>query len=215
MVYWQEGKAFRQMEEKASQFYYTKLLTLCFTAMKTNFLLPDIICLTKESPPFALVRLRSDLDAFTRNITAPRKRSLNYIIRKYTRQLTRHQVHSARCCLSFKSFLYYLKTNITSRLVTEQRILVDSFTLRGRVDFRDLRTPSEISDPAIPVAMSRFEGRSVQDPVYFYNEDHNESTVPSGYKMSRLRVNIQQNLGIVGWMLFWHGEQASLLLTQY
>ena len=127
VLYTQEARALKLMYEKAAAFYDVQLIYRCFLALKTHFDVVDIIKMHGESPPFIETRLKSDMSHIGRHLLAPRKRSLNYIIMRYTRKFTSKQKVYAEVSLSFKKFLFLLKNNIDARLRTEQRFEIFAF----------------------------------------------------------------------------------------
>ena len=145
LMYTQETQIFRQLEVLAARHARVLLLSKCFLVLKTNMRLEDVLKLQFSNPPSEQVRIESDVQHYIKRTTAIRKRSIFYIIRYYSRRVVFANRMEALDMVTYKSFVSALKSNISSRLVTEQRILVDAFSLRGRLEYRDVRAPPEVS----------------------------------------------------------------------
>jgi hypothetical protein len=172
--------------------------------LKTLFPSNKIFDITKKNVPFIELRLSSDIEQIVKRFTSKRKRSLPYIIFKYNKQFEYFQKRDARNALSFKKLMKTFKEGTASRLITEQRIMVDAFNRRGRLDFKDCLYPHNIKSSSIPTQMARAEGKRFADPHDVHGVEG--STVPGGYKISKLRFVISDGLGIVGWQLFWNAD---------
>lgn len=209
LSYAQETIVFRRLDAKFVQFYNIRLMHRCFLALKTLRSFSEIYEMQKKDPSFAEIRVLSDVHQYLKRFVSKRKRSIPYVIKRLSAVFMKKQIQSARKGTSFKNFITSFKRDIAARLVAEQRILVDAFGLRGRMDFKDFLAPNLLSHQSIPGVMGNAEGNLFCDPPIRQAEDiTGKSDVPGGYKIVKIRLNLIDGMGIVGWQLFWAADGA-------
>jgi len=98
--------------------------------------------------------------------------------------------------------------------VSEQREMTDAFHNRGSQDVKDVESP-DLNDGKIPILMVKSEGRRFFDPIPSESADdarkHGyigsaDTTIPGGFKIHKLRVAFQLDVGLVGWQLVWWAD---------
>jgi len=166
----------------------------------------------ENSLPFRIVRARSDLDQLTKRFIAKRKKNYQVVIYNYNRRYICFFMREARKAASFKSFCEFFKVFVTRRLIREQRILVDSFDLRGTQQYMDICCPDQ-KDPVMPRMMARLEGKVFQDPHPLNGEQFSSllPVLPGGFRLSKIRISHQDVNGTVeasvtGWQVVWGAD---------
>lgn len=99
---------------------------------------------------------------------------------------------------TFKAFVQNLEVDVSRRLMTEQKLLLSAFEKRGTAIYKDIKVQS---------AMAKSTGEKFNDPRISarYVE------VPSGYLLSKIKLCVQNGLGLVGWQLFWNADGCQTL----
>lgn len=205
--YTQEEILFTMMENKVVDLYNIQLVQKCFQAMKTGLYLAEVIDLINSEPiVFTIVRIKADIEQIIKRFIGERRRSVIHTVRRFNRKYVRYIIQDGRNTLSFKGFMDKFQEQLNSRINTEQRMLSDAFELRGMQDFIDVRAPPKSSN-IIPLNMSKLDGRSFSDP-HLNNSDGRAITIPSGFRLSRLKFSFQHGYGLIGWQLFWTADGA-------
>jgi hypothetical protein len=222
LSYVQETKLLRLMEERVVKLYRLKLMQKCYRALRTNQNLHITRNFYNQDEGFLIRRVRCDLDHISRHFISRRKKALTQIIRRYNRKNVRLQKKQGKEAMSFKRFLSDFQIEIAYRLVTELRILAESFDKRGDQVFTDYLIPDSIpasdlqpdeqgshsnSSQLIPLIMRHLDGSRVADPAPMQTTlDIAAAEVPSGYQLRKLSFNISETEGILGWQLLWTGD---------
>jgi len=205
--YTQEEILFTMMENKVMDLYNIQLVQKCFQAMKTGLYLAEVINLIHSEPVvFTIVRIKADIEQIIKRFIGERRRSVIHTVRRFNRKYVRYIIQDGRKTLSFKGFMNKFQEQLNSRINTEQRMLSDAFELRGMQEFIDVRAPPKNSN-IIPFTMSKLDGRSFSDP-HLNNSDGRAITIPSGFRLSRLKFSFQHGYGLIGWQLFWTADGA-------
>lgn len=105
---------------------------------------------------FPIRRLLTDLDQYMKRFISKRRQALAYIIGQYSihyfetsihisfyvdienKKFIRKKMEQGRNTLSFKKFLLTFSGEISYRLVSELRILAESFAARGKSTYYDV-----------------------------------------------------------------------------
>lgn len=201
----QESMVFDLMKAKATRLYELRLMQRVLYSMRYSLPPNETLELRQSGKGFPITRIQSDLDQISKRFVALRRLGLASVISSYNRRFMAFQVSEARSSLSFKKFLTSFKQTVAHRLTTEQRVLSEAFDSRGFQDFSDIRQ----TDVKLPHAMTRLDGRHFSDPVITSEGDTIMGIhIPAGYRLSRLRLNMLENAGIVGWQLAWYADCA-------
>ncbi len=212
----QTNKVFHTAFIKATELWKYRLLHKVFYAIRTHMNSFDTLKIRLQDTPFIIKRLKCDLLQISRRFTAKRKKSVVYVIRKFNAKWIHYMRHNALTSLSFKTFLGMFEASIEERLVSEQREMTDAFHHRGTQEVKDVESP-DLSEGKIPILMVKSEGRRFFDPIptdsaddvhkhgYFHGSNDN-STIPGGFKIHKLRVAFQLDVGMVGWQLVWWAD---------
>ena len=205
----QEEKIFSEMEDIAGKRYNWSVLHKIFTILKTNMTSKDTIGLRMIDRPFILDRLTCDLENISKHFIAHRRRDLALVIGKYNRKFNFYQMKDGKTALNFKNFMRDFKVEAELRSTTEQRILSESFENRGTQDFKDILAPLA-SENKLPAIMSRFDGKHFMDPIpeALLSPDGGQTSLPGGFKFSKLRLVLQEHMGIIGWQVVWSGDSC-------
>ncbi len=199
----QETKIFNILSDKATKLFRLNVLFKVFYALRFHIAHHDSAELRAKSIGFPIIRLQTDLDQVCKRFIALRRLGLQHVVGSYNRRFVAFTVADAKQTLSFKRFLKSYKSAVSLRLTTEQRVLSESFEQRGQQEFMDVRAPK-----SLPNSMSRLDGKRFADP-YIPEDEHGMGTwVPAGYKLSSLRLNMQEGVGIVGWQVVWSADTA-------
>lgn len=199
----QEKGLFRILKVKAAQLFRLKLMSKVFFALRYHMRHEDTQCLRQFNVGFPIIRLQTDMDQVCKRFCALRRFGLQHIVGSYNRKFIACQAVDAKNALSFKRFLAKLKSDVASRLTIEQRVLSESFDSRGMQEFLDVRATKNL-----PNSMSRIDGKRFSDPYISGDDQARGCWVPGGYKLSTIRLNMQENMGIVGWQLAWSADSA-------
>ena len=205
----QEERIFTEMEIIAKKRYNWTILHKIFIILKTNMTSKDTVALRKMDRPFILERLTCDLENISKYFIAHRRRDLSLVIGKYNRKFNFYQMKDGKSALNFKSFLRDFKLEAELRSTTEQRILSESFENRGSQDLKDILAP-KANENKLPAIMSRFDGKHFIDPIpeELLSPDGGQTSLPGGFKFSKLRIALQEHMGIIGWQIVWTGDSC-------
>lgn len=199
----QETKIFTLLEQKAAELDRLMTMYKVFYAFRFHLRHSDSLEKRKQTIGFPIIRVKTDLDQITKRFISLRRMGLQFVVGNYNRKFVAYTVQDARSSLSFKRFLRSYKAAVSLRLTTEQRVLSESFEHRGQQEFIDVRAPK-----SLPNSMSRLDGKRFADP-YISNDDNGKGCwVPAGYRLSILRLNMQEGVGIVGWQVVWSADTA-------
>lgn len=123
---------------------------------------------------FSIIRVKADLAQTSRYFVSNRNKSLIETIRSYNKRYSTIQKQQGKTAMSFKRLLADNDRDISYRLVTELRILAESFDSRGDMKYIDVHIPDRkyiadgmVDDHVIgtlPAIMRHLEGRSIHDP---------------------------------------------------
>lgn len=205
----QEEKIFREMEEIAKKRHNWAILHKIFTSLKTCMSTKETVTLRKMERPFILDRFSCDLENISKYFIAHRRRDLALTIGKYNRKFNFYQMKDGKSALNFKNFLKDFKEESQLRATTEQRILSESFETRGTQVFKDVTAPL-MSENKLPSIMSRFDGRHFYDPLpeQLLSPAGGQTSLPGGFKLSKLRIALQNHMGVIGWQVVWSGDSC-------
>ena len=212
----QTNKIFNTAFIKAAELWKHRVLHKVFYAIRTHMKSFDTLLIRLQDTPFIIKRLKCDLLQISKRFTAKRKKSLVFVIRKFNSKWIHFMRHNALTSISFKTFLEMFEASIEDRLVSEQREMTEAFHRRGTQDVKDVESPN-LNDGKIPILMVKSEGRRFHDPIpsesvedvhkhgYFHGSN-DIGTVPGGFKIHKLRVAFQLDMGLVGWQLVWWAD---------
>ena len=188
-MYIQESKVFKMLKERASSLYRLMLLNKVFYALRFALSHDDTEHIRRKNIGFPIIRLQTDLDQITKRFISLRRLGLQFIVGQYNRKFAAYTVNDARTSLSFKRFLSKFKAEVACRLTTEQRVLSECFEHRGEQEYIDIRGSRNL-----PNSMTRIDGKRFSDPYIPDDEFGKGCWVPSGYKLSCLRLNMHRGV---------------------
>lgn len=233
--YTQEQEMFRLAEKAVLKRRRIRIMQKCFWVLKSGFANgAELKLMIARSYCYVLTQVESDIDQMLKRFFARRRTGLSYVMSNYNRRYAFLQRQAAKDELSFKKFTADFEDEVDRRMVTEQRVLTNSFEERGEQSFMDVLGPAHVRHSKIPEIMSRFDGKRFADPQnqQFVFPDEAEETedrphtpgpnhehdwhvtetdifgLPGGYKFHKLRLNFQAGLGIVGWQVNWCADNA-------
>ena len=228
VMFTQEEKLYRMMSNRNHKLHMLRLMQRCFLAIKTSLPAREIYQLAKEHERefFPIVRVTCDLEQIAKRFVAIRKRSVLHFIQKYNRKFVGLVRKEAKHETNYKKFKVEFKMQLAKRLTVEQRILSESFDMRGTQDFTDVAAPNESKRAQyLPAIMQRVDGRMISDPPsadVIDDEVDDEGSVgpinlgpsikakpvPGGFKLHKIRLNFLDQIGLVGWQFMWIGDGA-------
>ncbi len=207
-----EDKLFRIMEDLAYKAYSLKLLQKVFWSLRTLMTPTETVDFRAENVPFLLVRAKCDLDQLSKRFVAKRRKNFQVVICNWNRRYAYFSMREAKKAISFKNFLAHYRVSVNRRLIREQRILVDSFDLRGTQQYIDICCPEKDSS-IMPRMMARLEGKVFHDPHPLTTEQYSSLTpvLPGGFRLMKIRVCHQDINGtveasITGWQCVWGAD---------
>ena len=162
----QEIIIFRLMEKKVYDLYKLKLLYKIFYSLKTHLNSKNQLKnYNNYLNIFPIKRLYCDLEQISKRFISHRRNGLPFTIQSIHKKYQTNLKFIGKSALSFKSFLNNFQLDISYRLVTEQRVLAESFELRGIQKFIDIKYPKNLKESTLyPSLMSRIEGKKFIDP---------------------------------------------------
>lgn len=218
----QESKIFRHLEELVVRKYKFTWMFRCFQAIKTGSKQSSQWVTEEVSKISMILRLDCDVSQITKRLLCHRKPSLFAKIRRYNRGFIDIMKKQARSTPSYKKFLIGYQREVNTRMETMQRLMVDAFEKRGMQEFVDVLAPVSLRGSQVPDIMLQLEGRRFCDPpceTFFSYADNPTRSVdvkvsqwrdgmglPSGFRLSKLRLNYQEYIGVVGWQICWSGD---------
>ena len=228
IMYTQEEKLYRMIYKCNAKLHRLRVMQRCFLAIKTSLPAPEIYQLAEDHMRefFPIVRVICDLDQIVKRFLAVHKRSVLHVVQNYNRKFLGLVRKDATREMNYKKFKVEFKVQLAKRLTVEQRILSESFDVRGTQDFVDVATPHESQRILyLPAIMQRVDGKAVSDPLsqdVIDDEVDDDSVggpmsfgptlkakrIPGGYKLNKIRLNFLEQIGLVGWQFMWTGDGA-------
>ena len=228
IMYTQEEKLYRMIYKCNAKLHRLRVMQRCFLAIKTSLPASEIYQLAYDHMRefFPIVRVMCDLDQIVKRFLAVHKRSVLHVVQHYNRKFLGLVRKDATREMNYKKFKVEFKVQLAKRLTVEQRILSESFDVRGTQDFVDVAAPHESKRILyLPAIMQRVDGKAVSDPLsqdVIDDEVDDDSVggpisfgptlkakrVPGGYKLHKIRLNFLDQIGLVGWQFMWIGDGA-------
>lgn len=189
------------MSDKVDELYRIRVLQKCFFCLNTKLSLKLTYEQRKQKFCYKYIRALSDVEQISKRYFARRRHSLSYIIRKYQTKSQSLLKKCAKKSVNFKSFITTTESDIELRTMTEQKLMLTAFENRGTLQYNDINVNS---------SMPKITGDKFSDPKPTYplnyecKSDH--TIIPTGFSLSKIKIAIQNGLGIVGWQLFWSAD---------
>ena len=231
VMFTQQEKLYRKMAKCNTKLHRLRVLQRCFLAIKTSLPAKEIHQLANDHIRefFPIVRVTCDLEQLAKRFVAVAKRSVLHSIQKYNRKFTGLVRKDAKRETNYKNFKVNFKVELAKRLTVEQRILSESFDVRGTQEFIDVAAPHESKKAQyLPAIMQRVDGKTISDPLpadVIDDEVDDDSisgpisfgptvkakSVPGGFKLHKIRLNFLDQIGLVGWQFMWVGDGAEYI----
>ena len=124
----------KKMELFAAKQIRLKTLLRCFLAIRTSLPAAELYQFISDHSReyFPVIRVACNLDQISKRFIAVKRRSEAHIIHKYNKKYVKLMKKSAKNSISFRLFKSNLKIQIAKRLTVEQRIISESFDVRGK-----------------------------------------------------------------------------------
>lgn len=202
-----ENYFFRKLFICAIRWRRLKVLEKCFWVMKRIGTRGILGALIKRYPSRMLQRCECDFDQITKRFCALRKKTVHYVTGKWNRKFIFKYKQDALHEQTFKQFMVRLMEGGKTRALSEQRMLVTAFEARGSLQCVDVRAPASPDKKGISLSMQRADGVRVADPPLEDTwKDTLGTSIPAGFRLTKIRIVSQHSYGIVGWQMQWGAD---------
>ncbi|GMH53787.1 hypothetical protein TrRE_jg84 [Triparma retinervis] len=133
------NKNMRKIEDLMVERHELRFKRRVFHFWKTGVKTEDSYQRRKEDIPFSEGRCSTDLECMRARFINAYRGDLNILIRRENLKRARIVAEEARNGPSFKKFIHGLRNSVRGRVMLEQRMLIEAFAERGRLDFEDVK----------------------------------------------------------------------------
>jgi len=135
----QMNKGTRKIEDLMVERHRLRFSRRVFHFWKTGVKVEDSYQRRREDISFAEGRCSTDLECLRARFINAYRGDLNIVIRRENLKRAREVAEEAKNGPSFKKFIHGLRRSVRARVMLEQRMLIEAFAERGRLDFEDVK----------------------------------------------------------------------------